>query len=65
MILSRLTSPNVKAPESQEVQLPQMPPILLALSCGPNVACFRIADALIGTKDIEFAYQIQTPTGAK
>lgn len=38
--------------------------ILPALSCGPNAAYFRVSDALTGNEDMEFTYQIQTPTGA-
>lgn len=34
------------------------------LSCGSNAACFRISDALTGAEDMEFAYQVSTPTGS-
>lgn len=49
---------------AQEANLPEMPAVLPALSCGPNAACFRVSDALTGAEDMEFAYQMQTPTGA-
>ncbi|VTM10927.1 Uncharacterized protein conserved in bacteria [Raoultella terrigena] len=47
-----------------DANIPEMPMILPALSCGPNAAYFRVSDALTGNEDMEFTYQIQTPTGA-
>lgn len=41
----------------------RMPAPLPNLSCGPNTACFRVLDSLTGSEDMEFAYQLQTPTG--
>ncbi|EMH4161412.1 type VI secretion system tip protein VgrG [Pluralibacter gergoviae] len=41
----------------------ETPPPLPDLSCGPNTACFRVMDSITGAEDIEFAYQLQTPTG--
>ena len=41
----------------------EMPAPLPNLSCGPNTACFRVMDSLTGSEDMEFAYQLQTPTG--
>ncbi|UDJ83971.1 type VI secretion system Vgr family protein [Kosakonia oryzae] len=49
---------------AQEANLPEMPAVLPALSYGPYAACFRVSDALTGAEDMEFAYQMQTPTGA-
>ncbi|EDW1642493.1 type VI secretion system tip protein VgrG [Salmonella enterica subsp. enterica] len=48
---------------SQEQNQTKMPAPLPNLSCGPNTACFRVSDSLTGSEDIEFAYQVQTPTG--
>ncbi|HDC4685063.1 TPA: DUF2345 domain-containing protein, partial [Enterobacter cloacae] len=48
---------------SLEQDQTKLPAPLPDLSCGPNVACFRISDALTGAEDMEFAYQVKTPTG--
>ncbi|MBL5965533.1 type VI secretion system tip protein VgrG [Lelliottia amnigena] len=42
----------------------EMPAPLPNLSCGPNMACFRVIDSLTGSEDMEFAYQLSTSTGA-
>jgi len=49
---------------SLEQDQTKMPAPLPILSCGPNSASFRISDALTGAEDMEFAYQVNTPTGA-
>ncbi|MCT9845955.1 type VI secretion system tip protein VgrG [Leclercia adecarboxylata ATCC 23216 = NBRC 102595] len=41
----------------------EMPAPLPNLSCGPNTAYFRVSDALTGSEDMDFAYQVQTSTG--
>jgi len=41
----------------------EMPAPLPNLSCGPHTACFRVMDSLTESEDMEFAYQLQTPTG--
>jgi len=64
MYLRKVKRTMAAASNSLEQDQTKLPAPLPDLSCGPNVACFRISDALTGAEDMEFAYQVNTPTGA-
>ncbi|MGR7482757.1 type VI secretion system Vgr family protein [Klebsiella aerogenes] len=48
---------------SEPLNSPELPQVSPALSCGSMQSCFRVADALTGAEDMEFAYQLSTATG--
>ncbi|ELY6276190.1 type VI secretion system tip protein VgrG [Cronobacter muytjensii] len=63
MYLRRVKRTMAAGSSLQEQDQTKMPAPLPNLSCGPNTACFRVVDSLTGSEDMEFAYQVQTPTG--
>jgi type VI secretion system secreted protein VgrG len=61
MYLRKVKRTMAAASNSLEQDQTKLPAPLPDLSCGPNVACFRISDALTGAEDMDLLIRLTHP----